>query len=140
MENFKAAHKEHLRNVYKDLEDEHGQILALVVRAKNTAPGGELLTLLEELHAVLQKHFARESYPGGFYESMGACEAEHADELRVLVDEHFRILSRLWSVIESTRRVDAESTRKITDDVVVMSEMLEAHERKEHALAERLLN
>lgn len=140
MEKSKTAQKDHLRNVYKDLEDEHGQILALVGRAKNTAPGGELLTLLEELHAMLQKHFARESYPGGFYESMGACEAEHADELRVLVDEHFRILSRLWSVIESTRRIDAESTRKIADGVVVMSELLEAHERKEHALAERLLN
>ena len=140
MENSKRTPTEQLRDVYKELEGEHAQILGLLAQAKSTAPSRDLLTLLEELHAVLQKHFARESYPGGFYETIGACEAEYAAELRVLVDEHFRILSRLWTIIESTRRVDAESSRKIADDVVVVSDMLEAHERKEHGLAERLLN
>lgn len=131
---------EQLRTIYKELEEEHAAILALIARAKITPPGKELLELLDELHGILQRHFARESYPGGFYESIGACSAEHADDLRDLVNEHFRILSKLWTTIESMRWRNAEFTKKIADDVVAVSDMLEAHERKEHELAESLIN
>ena len=129
---------ERLRDVYKDLEEEHKQILGVVSRARETTANDELLPILKELHAVLTQHFARESYPGGFYESIGACTAEYRDDLRVLVDEHFRIHARLWSLIESLR-VAGESASDTAEAVAAVADMLEAHERKEHQLAERLL-
>jgi hypothetical protein len=64
---------ERLRDIYKDLEKEHVQILGMVSRARETTASAELLPMLEELHAVLTQHFAKETYPGGFYEAIGAC-------------------------------------------------------------------
>ncbi len=138
MEDLLTEPTERLRDIYKDLEKEHVQILGMVSRARETTASAELLPMLKELHAVLTQHFAKETYPGGFYEAIGACTAEYRDDLRVLVDEHFRIHARLWTLIESIR-LAGESAQDTSEAVAAVADMLEAHERKEHKLAERLL-
>jgi hemerythrin len=138
MEELLTEPTERLRDVYEDLEEEHKQILGMVSRARETTASAELLPMLRELHAVLTQHFAKETYPGGFYETVGACTAEYRDDLRVLVDEHFRIHARLWSLIESIR-LAGKSAQDTSEAVAAVADMLEAHERKEHQLAEHLL-
>jgi len=138
MEELLTEPTERLRDVYRELEEEHKQILGMVSRARETTASVELLPMLKELHSVLTQHFAKETYPGGFYETVGACTAEYRDDLRVLVDEHFRIHARLWSLIESIRLAD-ESAQDTSEAVAAVADMLEAHERKEHELAGHLL-
>lgn len=138
MENLPMEPTERLRHIYKDLEEEHLKILGMVSHARETTASTELLPMLKELHAVLTQHFAKETYPGGFYEAIGACTAEYRDDLRVLVDEHFRIHARLWSLIESIRLAGG-SAQDTSEAVAAVADMLEAHERKEHELAVGLL-
>ncbi len=139
MEDSLKEPKERLRDIYKDLEDEHAVILETLSQAQQTTERAKLLPMLTEAHAMLTRHFAKETYPGGFYESMGACTAEYQDELRVLVSEHSRMYARLWSLIESIRFSD-ESKQDFSEEVSAVLVMLEAHERKEHELADRLLD
>lgn len=128
-----------LREIYKELGDEHTHLLSLLGRIKGTRSVVTLLPMLEELHGSLLSHFARETYPGGFYESMGVCQPEYRDDLRVLVDEHFRMLSSLRGLIERARIEGAEGGQEIVQGVSVVANMLHSHERKEHDLASRVL-
>lgn len=129
----------HLREIYKDLGDEHTRLLSLLGRIKGTRSVVALLPMLEELHGSLLSHFARETYPGGFYESLGICQPEYRDDLRVLVDEHFRMLSSLRGLIERARLDGAEGNPEIVQEVSMVANMLHSHERKEHDLASRVL-
>jgi hypothetical protein len=88
--------------------------------------------LLDELHATLRAHFAREELPGGFYETMGACTPEHAEELRVLVDQHYLIACAVHSLRERARGAAPDAA--FARDLGVLCTMLARHERIEHKL------
>ncbi|MFQ6022486.1 MAG: hypothetical protein ACE5NW_07165 [Acidiferrobacterales bacterium] len=92
-----------IRETYKELADEHQHIMMLVERLKRHETVLHLVPLLEKLHAELIGHFAREQFPGGLYESLGAYGTEYHDELRILVSEHCRILSAVRGVLERAR-------------------------------------
>ena len=135
MTSVATGSREELRAVYRQLAGEHGHILEMLSGLRSGPAPGELQDLLESLHAALMAHFAHETYPDGFYQRMGACGPEHADELRVLVDEHFRMLASLWSIKERVRLGQTDVDADIDD----FARLLERHERKEHELVERLM-
>ena len=124
--------------VRDELATEHEAIRDLVtrLRAPRRAPQ-EAFGLLEELHGNLAKHFAHEEFPGGFYETLGACTLEHGDDLRVLVDEHFLLLSAAQSLKERARGAGAPDA-PFDNEVGALVERIAAHERREHALADKL--
>lgn len=125
--------------VREELSAEHTTVRALVGKLRE--PHGtphDKFAVLEDLHGTLAKHFAHEEHPGGFYETMGACTAEHAEDLRVLVDQHFRILSAAQSLKERAREGLAPS-QDFDADLTVLVETIAGHERREHELTDALV-
>lgn len=139
MSDIERTANSQLKEAYQELAVEHQHILALLDRLKENRTLVDLLPLLDELHSLLLKHFAREQYPGGFYESMSIFSPGHRDDLRTLVDEHNLILSSLRGLTERARLVGPESASAIVRDVTKLTDQLHKHERKEHHLAEELL-
>jgi hypothetical protein len=123
--------------VRDELATEHDAIRALVARLR--APGKsqeEAAGLLDELHGRLAEHFAHEEYPGGFYETLGACTHEHGDDLRILVDDHFLLLSTARALRDRARGAGADAS--FDQEVSTLTDRISSHERREHALAEKL--
>jgi hypothetical protein len=122
-----------------ELGSEHDTIRGLVVRLRAPLSVRETVDLLGELHAKLQEHFAHEEHPGGFYEQLGACTPAHGEDLRVLVDQHFVILSAVQALKERLRASDRGATRDVGVDAELgaLADRIASHERREHELADR---
>lgn len=129
-----------LELAHSQLSDEHRTIMALVGRLKRNAHDAELEPLLEELHKNLVNHFAHEQFPGGLYESMGAYGSAYHNDLRVLIGEHCTILSAVRGLLEKVRLCGARTQPGLHEDVADVVAWLEAHEHKEHKLADKLLH
>ena len=125
-----------VRQAAQELREEHAQIMALVKTIEEGKDVAAISGQLETLHEVLLKHFAHEEYPKGLYDVMGACTAEHRDELRVLVDQHFSILSNLRGLVERSRGDAAPET--VLTEARALAESLREHETLEHKLAAEL--
>lgn len=119
-----------------ELATEHANVRALVgkLREPHATPHDTFATL-DELHATLAKHFAHEELPGGFYETMGVCTPDHAEDLRVLVDQHFRIISAAQSLKERARD-GREASQAFDGDLTMLVETIAGHERREHELSD----
>jgi hypothetical protein len=125
--------------VVAELEDEHVRIMGLVDELRGHRTLIDLVPLLEQLHSVLINHFAREQFPGGLYECLGAYGSEHDEDLRVLVKEHCLILSAVRGLLERARAAPEEQSSEILGDANEVVESLYKHEQREHELAEKLL-
>ncbi|NIR29587.1 MAG: hypothetical protein GWN84_09810 [Gammaproteobacteria bacterium] len=131
---------ERLQAIYEQLSEEHRRLMEMVNRIQAARSSEALKAMLEDLHQSLMAHFAHETYPDGFYQAMGACAPEYGSNLRVLVDEHFRILSRLWSIKERIDPEQPDIPPRLSDEIAGLTMMLADHERQEHELATRLLD
>jgi hypothetical protein len=128
-----------VRQVYDELEDEHRRLKVLVERIRGHGSAIGLAPLLEELHTALIKHFSREQFPGGLYECMGAYGSSYHDDLKILVRDHCVILSAVRSLLERTRIADPQAEAALLIEVTQVLTDLHDHERREHALAEKLM-
>jgi hypothetical protein len=126
-----------LATVREELSGEHRDIEALTGQLAG-AGGREATPILDRLHEVLLRHFAHEEYPGGFYDALGACSPAVRDELRVLVDQHFLIVSKLQSLRERARRPDEAAHPSFGADMAGLSTLLSEHERREMEMVARL--
>lgn len=113
--------------------------MALVERLERHRGLADLSALLEELHELLVDHFAHEQFPGGLYESLGAFDSSHHEELRTLVREHCELLSRTRGVLERSRAAAAADAVALLREVSAVIAQLREHEQREHALARKLL-
>ena len=111
-----------------ELAHEHATIRTIVdkLRQPQEAPKSAL-PLLDELHGTLASHFAHEEYPGGFYETLGACVPEHGEDLRILLDGHFLILSATQSLKERARGAAGDSFDR---DLLSLVDSISRHERR----------
>lgn len=136
------AHEDRHENAARtaeDLTEEHRHIHDLVTRLQEAGSREAAVPVLDELHGVLVRHFAHEQYPGGFYETLGACTPVYRDDLRVLIDQHFVIISAVEGLRQRARRaVDAEWPALRTESLAIVDE-LGAHEARERDLVSRLL-
>lgn len=125
--------------VYDELTDEHRELMSLVdrIRAHRSVVG--LGPILDELHTMLIKHFSHEQFPGGLYECMGAYGSRYHDELKVLVKDHCTILSSVRALVERTQTPQSQDEPTLLDDVGEILQQLKEHERREHALADKLM-
>jgi hypothetical protein len=127
------------KQVYDELEDEHRRLTVLVERVRGHGSAIGLTPLLEELHTSLIKHFSREQFPGGLYECMGAYGSRHHDDLKILVRDHCVILSAVRSLLERARVTDPRNEQALLTEVAQVLTDLHDHERREHALADKLM-
>jgi len=127
------------QQVYDALEEEHRELMVLVDRIGEHHSIIGLVPLLEELHTSLIKHFSREQFPGGMYECMGAYGSDYHDELKILVRDHCVILSAVRGLLERTRAADRRDEPALLAEVAEVLAHLHGHERREHALADKLM-
>ena len=125
--------------VYGELEEEHRDLMVLVERVRGLRSTIGLTPLLAELHGSLIKHFSREQFPGGLYERMGAHGSRYHDELKVLVQDHCVILSAVRGLLERTRIADPNDETALLVELAEVLTHLHDHERREHALADKLM-
>ncbi len=125
--------------VYNELEAEHRELMVLVERVRGFRSIIGLAPVLEELHTSLIKHFSHEQFPGGMYECMGAYGSRYHDELKVLVRDHCVILSAVRALLEHTRIAERTDEPALLAEVAEVLNHLHEHERREHALADRLM-
>lgn len=124
--------------VYSELADEHRELMSLVERIQSHHGIIGLSPLLEQLHTLLIRHFSHEQFPGGLYERMGAHGSRYHDELKTLIEDHCTILSAVRGLLERTRIADETDETRLLGDVGQVLAHLREHERREHALADKL--
>jgi hypothetical protein len=127
------------KQVYDELTQEHRDLMALVERVRELRSIIGLAPVLEELHTALIKHFSHEQFPGGMYECMGAYGPRYHDELKILVRDHCVILSAVRGLLERTRTADRQDEPALLVEVADVLAHLHEHERREHALADKLM-
>jgi len=129
-----------LEAVLDQLAEEHRQLMGICERLRAHRILSGLGPLLDELHTLLIRHFSHEQFPGGLYECLGAYGSHHQAELQVLVREHCTILSSVRALLEHTRAATPERTPELLEGVARILEQLADHERREHALARKLVD
>ena len=127
------------QQVYDELVEEHRDLTVLVGRVSGLHSVIGLAPLLDELHTSLIKHFSHEQFPGGLYECMGAYGSRYHDELKLLVRDHCTILSAVRGLLERTRTTDRQDEPALLAEVAEVLAHLHDHERREHALADKLM-
>lgn len=134
-----AAATRDITAIHAELGNEHRRVMALVERLRAHRELAGLVPLLSELHEVLVHHFSHEQFPGGLYECMGAYGVEHHEDIKVLVREHCLILSAVRSLLERARLAEPGAEGPLLVEAGELVEQIEGHERREHALAEKLV-
>ena len=117
------------------LKDDHKRMHGLMNKVASETDVTTLRPLLEELHARLREHFAREEYPGGFYDSMGALSPEFRKDIRKLADDHYRFLSTVRGLASRAKYVEASEAAAVVQEAHEMMGALKEHERREHEMA-----
>lgn len=130
--------KRQFDHAHAALAEEHKQIMALLNLLESDPDPGKLVHRLEQLHNTLVDHFAREQFPGGLYESMGAFGSRWHGDLRELISEHCTILSQARGLLDEARRLPPNERGGLQPDVIALVHQLTSHEEKEHRLANLL--
>jgi hypothetical protein len=129
----------HLESIYADLENEHERVMKLLARLRGDAIGADLLSVLDELHTLLNVHFAREQQADGFYDALGELAESRRGELDELIDEHAAILSHLDNLLKDVKDSPVVDKAGVLDRVSALLEQLDNHEQKEHLFATDVL-
>ena len=120
-----------------ELHDEHRTLAGLLGRVRDTEDLLTLTPLLDELHPLLQLHFAHEEYPGGLYDRLGTRSFRFRTQVRRLVDEHFRMLSLVRGLAVRARSPRPGEAAEILEEAHRLVEWLSDHEAREHAMARK---
>jgi len=123
-----------LESIYKDLEQEHQQVMKQMERLRSNVATSDILPLLEELRTLLIVHFAREQLPDGFYDALSDIAESRSAELKTLIAEHASILSHLNETLSSAKKSGADPS-DLLGRVSTLLQQLDSHERKEHQFA-----
>ena len=128
--------RETLREVWNGLEGHHGKMRLYFNALEGAEDQEAALAALERLRVELEAHFAMEEGPGGLYASIGA---ETRGAAAVLGDHH-----RLREVITSARAELETLARPRAAEIhaatLELGTELRGHERREHALVQRVLS
>ena len=128
---------EAIRRAEEGLAEEHRALGQLVGRLASVEALSELVPLLDELHPKLHSHFAHEEYPGGLYDTLGATASTYRDQVRELVDDHFRILAKVRELRGRAGEGDPETAAALIGEARAIIPWLQRHEGREHAIAEQ---
>ena len=119
--------EEAVRNDHRKLEQ-----LAAQLRAAKGLPA--LLSAAEQLHKALILHFAHEEHPGGLYDSLKYCVAQHSKELAQLVEEHHDITAAAWQLCQRAHDSKAR-LQTLRKEAAQLSRTIQRHEKREAGIA-----
>lgn len=119
--------------LHEDHQGLHGLFAEL--EAGSTTDRAQVEAMLDRLHQRLKAHFDREQFPGGFYDRLGLVNHTFAQRVGDLVDEHYRLLSRVKS-LQQGAQARGEELPVLNDDIRQVVAQLRRHEAEEHRLAQ----
>jgi hypothetical protein len=117
------------------LHEDHQGLHGLFTEFEAAPDRANLEPMLGQLHQRLKAHFNREQFPGGFYDRLGLVNHTFAQRVGDLVDEHYRLLSRVKSLHQTVQGGTAEIPQ-VNDDIRQVLAQLRQHEAIEHQLAQ----
>ena len=128
-----------LEHVYRECAQDHRELMELAGQIHELRSIVGLVPLLERLHGLLIRHFSQEHFPGGLYECMGTYGSRHHEELKILVRDHCVILSAVRGLLDRALVAGAQDEPVVLNEVDQVLTLLGDHERREYALADKLM-
>ena len=123
----------HLERVRLELDAEHRALRHLGDRIKTASDMRLLAQLLEELHRRLKAHFVHEEFSEGLYDAIGTLGPPYRDQVRELLDEHYRFLALARGLAARAHGRHADGADLI-HEAGQLTEQLHRHEEREIAL------
>lgn len=118
----------------EDLVEEHLQITALARRMKNAQSRDVLLRLLPEFCAALERHFAAEEEPEGFFDVLRKNAPQRQRQVDGLVQQHRNMLRVAQALAEVAQAEGVETDAEIIEQAHQIADVLVEHEAAENAL------
>lgn len=121
-----------LRAIYKDLANDHRQVMELLDLLREQRKLEDLLPLLEALRNLLIVHFGREQLPEGLYEALGSRAESGKDEMQALIKEHGTLLETLNELLDDARKATSGAEAEMISRLGRLVDEVHAHEHREH--------
>ncbi|MDH5804600.1 MAG: hypothetical protein OEZ54_05390, partial [Gemmatimonadota bacterium] len=114
--------------------EEHKHLRATLARLEKTTDLGAMVTCLEDLHSLLESHFADEEGPDGLASTIGQTTPQNLRRLDHLFEEHKLFLKETAELQNWARYVLDELHTAIIDDTKKLVEEIRRHESVETEL------
>jgi len=119
--------------------EDHRALQVILARVESTRDLDLLIPLLEELHRLLQMHFAREEAADGLQGIVAETAPHQLGHLQELMDQHDGFLTMLISLKQDIRSCLDGPTAKVFSDVQTLCDRLQTHEESETKLLTKAL-
>jgi hemerythrin len=116
------------------IDEEHRQLGELLRALTHTHDLARTAALLDELQALLVRHFAGEEGDDGLHQVVGEGASHRLTNLHQLFEEHRQLLARLEAVRAEAAAALAGPVRRVNEGITWLAETLRRHEKQEEAL------
>ena len=123
-----------ISDAHAEIHAEHSHLAELTARIEAASSTATLANHLGDLQEMLKSHFAREEYPGGLYDQMGATSGEHRTAVRKLIDEHFMLMGAVRGLRGRLELAEPDAFDDMASEARGILWMLGAHENRENDL------
>jgi iron-sulfur cluster repair protein YtfE (RIC family) len=130
----KAVTKPRAGGAEKRILAEHRTIREVLQQIENSKGLVELLELLKNLRAVLERHFMSEEAPQGFFDSIREMSSRQLAMLDRLEKEHGALLAEVDGVSERARACLTGAVAAILTEARALVRRLRVHETAEETM------
>lgn len=114
--------------------EDHRVLQVVLAKVESTRDLSLLIPLLEELHGLLQRHFAREESKDGLRGVVGQAAPHRLDQLETLLKEHADFLVTTRSIKEKIQACLSGPIPEIYSEIQSLCDRLHMHEETETEL------
>ena len=117
-----------------DYFEDHRALKVIIERVRGTHDLHLMIPLLDELHRLLDEHFAREEAANGLYKTVSAAAPHRLERVQELLDQHGDFLKTVRSIRSKTKYLIEVTMAEVFDDVETLCKGLEIHEASENEI------
>ena len=121
------------KNSSARIAEEHRELQQTLRQLEQATETGRIASLLESLHSQLELHFSEEEADDGLAEAIPVSTPHHRRELEHLFDEHRLFISRIGTLSNRLRLIEA-NIADLHDDMKTLCTDLRRHEARENSL------
>lgn len=115
-----------------DFAHDHHALNVVLRRMLSTRDLNLLIPLLNELHQLLEEHFAREEESDGLYQVVSDAAPQHLEQVRKLLAEHSGFLTTVKALEAKAKASVDDPKNDVFDGVILLCQDLEMHEAMEN--------
>lgn len=119
---------------HRRIEDEHRRLNELLRSLTHGHDPNRLLSLVDELKALLVEHFDHEEEPEGLHQIVGEGAAHRLPNLQRLFEEHRQILATVEALERRLGELVDGPWREVREAIASIAETLRRHESAEEDL------